>query len=313
MEERLRRFRLLAALMMAKPDPAGSLVERLRQRMAARRGSLDDGSDSDTAEAEGSFRLPPGATIERDVSYGADPAQRLDVYYPAGASGAPVILYVHGGGWRRGDKAMPQMVRNKVPHWVGKGMVFVSTNYRMLPAANVLEQAQDVGRALAFVQSRAGGWGGDSARVIVMGHSAGAHLASLMTADASLVRRHGVQRWLATVAIDSAAFNMETIMQRPHYRFYDPVFGTDPSFWREASPTYRLKAEPAAPMLLVCSSQREDSGPPAREFAAKATAFGGHVTVLSIDLNHMQINDLLGVRGGYTEAVDAFLKSVGAL
>jgi len=295
---------------MARPGLAGSLVDRLRERSGARRAGLDDGTEREAAA--GSFALPPGASIERDVAYGSDPAQRLDVYRPAGAGAAPVILYVHGGGWRRGDKAMPQMVRNKVPHWVGKGFVFVSTNYRMLPVADVVEQAEDVGRALALTQRNAAAWGGDPTRVVLMGHSAGAHLAALITADASLATRHGALPWLATIALDSAALDMQAVMQRPHYRFYDPVFGSDPGFWREASPTHRLQARPAAPMLLVCSSQRDDSVPSAREFAAKATALGGRATVLPVDLNHMQINDLLGVPGEYTEAVDSFLESVGA-
>ena len=298
----LRRFGLLAALAMARPGLAAGLMERMQGR-----GSPDDGSNG----VAGPVVLPAGATVERDLAFGADPAQRLDVYRPAHASGAPVILYVHGGGWRRGDKAMPQMVKNKAPHWVGKGCVFVSTNYRMLPDANVVEQADDVARALAFVQSRAASWGGDPARVIVVGHSAGAHLVALMTADGTIASRQGAQPWLATVALDSAALDMVAIMNRRHYRFYDPVFGTDANFWRDASPTHRLKTKPAAPMLMVCSSRREDSCPPAREFAAKASGLGGRVSVLPIALSHAEINDQLGLRGEYTDAVDEFLRTVG--
>lgn len=304
----MRRFGLLAALAMMNPARARPLMDRVQQRLAERRAGLEDGTESD---ASGTFALPPGASVERDVAYGGDPAQRLDVYRPVSATSAPVVLYVHGGGWRRGDKAMLQMVRNKVAHWVGKGFVFLSTNYRMLPVANVVEQAEDVSRALAFAQARARSWGGDPARIILVGHSAGAHLVTLITADADLATRHGVQPWLATIALDSAALDMVAIMQRRHYRFYDPVFGSDPAFWREASPTLRLQGKPAAPMLLVCSSRRDDSCPPAREFAAKATNFGGRVTVLPIDLNHMQINDRLGTRGAYTDAVDGFLRTVG--
>jgi hypothetical protein len=73
----------------------------------------------------------------------------------------------------------------------------------------------------------------------------------------------------------------------------------------------RLKGKPAAPMLLVCSSKRSDSCPPAQEFAAKANGFGGQVKVLPVELNHAQINDQLGTDGAYTAAVDEFLKTVG--
>jgi arylformamidase len=301
----MRRFGRLAALAMLAGRPTSTLSERI----AARRAGLNDGSES-TADP-GRFELPSGVSLEPDVAYGSDAAQRFDVYRPAGSNGAPVILFVHGGGWRRGDKSMPQMVRNKVAHWARKGVALVSTNYRMLPAAGVLEQAEDVSRALAFVQHNAARWGGDASRVVLMGHSAGAHLVALVTADSHLASDAGVQPWLATVAIDSAALDIEAIMRRAHYRFYDPVFGTDPTFWRAASPMHRLNAKPVAPMLLVCSSMRQDSCPPSREFAAKANAFGGCVTVLPVAQSHLQINDQLGVRGEYTEAVDTFLRSVG--
>lgn len=303
---------LLAALAMRRSNADGTLLGTIRDRIAARRAGADDGISGE--RTQGSVDLPSGAIAERDVAYGGEPEQRLDAYHQAGGgiADAPVILYVHGGGWRRGDKAMPQMIRHKMPHWVAKGFVFLSINYRMLPAANPVQQAEDVSRALAFAQKNAGAWGGDASRVILVGHSAGAHLVSLITAGPELFIAHGVRPWLATIGLDSAALDMEAVMNRPHYPFYDPVFGSDPSFWRQASPMHRLNSKPAAPMLLVCSSRRDDSCVSTREFAAKAVAFGGSVTVLQVGLNHMQINDQLGLPGAYTEAVDGFLRAVGA-
>jgi len=304
----LRPFGLLAALGLARPALRDTLRERFRQRLAAGRGGFDDGIGADNGAV---LTLPPGATLDADIPYGDDPAQRLDVYRPGSATGAPVIVFVHGGGWRRGDKAMLQMVGNKVPHWLGRGHVVISTNYRMLPAADPVQQAEDVARALAFVQRDAAHWGGDAARVVLVGHSAGAHLVSLLAADAGLAAGQGAQPWLATVAMDSAALDIEAVMSRRHYRFYDPVFGTDPAFWRAASPMHRLQAAPASPLLLVCSSQRDDSIEAAHAFASKAERFGGRVEVLPIDLTHMELNDRLGTRSAYTDAVDAFLRSVG--
>src|SRR3569833_2858615 len=106
---------------------------------------------------------------------------------------------------------MPQKVLHKCAHYTGKGMVFVSTNYRLLPEADVLAQADDVCRALAFVQAQAAAWGGDGGRVVVIGHSAGAHLAALRSADPGLAMRHGVQPWLGTIALDSAALDMVAV------------------------------------------------------------------------------------------------------
>jgi len=279
--------------------------ERLAERFAARQAG-----DGFTLGA-GSFELPRGASVERDIAYGTDPAQQLDVYRPAAAKGAPVIFLAHGGGWNRGDKGGLRAVKNKVIHWVGKGYVLVSINYRVLPQARPLEQADDVAKALAFVQSKAASWGGDPAKVVLVGHSAGAHLLSLMSADPTIATRVGALPWLGTVAIDSAAFDVVRIMNERHFGLYDKAFGADPAYWRDASPLHRLTAKLAAPLLAVCSSRRSDSCAQAQGFAGKAQGLGGRVTVLPVDLSHMDANDQLGMPGPYTDAVDSFLRTLG--
>jgi acetyl esterase/lipase len=95
-------------------------------------------------------------SVLRDLAYGGDLHQRLDVYRPklASEAPAPVLFMVHGGAWHLGDKATPEVVANKVAHWVSRGFVLVSVNYRMLPEADPLQQADDVARALAFAQAK---------------------------------------------------------------------------------------------------------------------------------------------------------------
>lgn len=305
----LKGLGLLAAAMAAMPSTAGPLMDWLRERRAERADIEDDG----TSDARGLRDYTPasGISVERDLAYGNDPAHRLDVYRPRKADNAPIAIMVHGGGWRRGDKGGASMVANKVEHWVGKGWVFVSINYRLVPNANPVEQAEDVGRALAYVQGKASTWGGDPARCIIMGHSAGAHLVALLTADGSLASRAGARPWRATVAIDSAALDLVSIMSGKHYGLYDKAFGSDPQFWNEASPLHRLKGKPAAPILLVCSSKRDNSCDAAQAFAAKATGFGGRAKVLPVALNHAKINSDLGTSGSYTASVDEFLRETG--
>lgn len=146
--------------------------------------------------------LAAGVQRIADVPYGADPAQRMDVYVPtspttgtnslvASAVRAPVIFMVHGGGWRHGDKAMGRVVQEKVNRWVPKGFILISINYRMLPDAPVAVQERDVQAALMAAQQRAGTWGGDPNRFILMGHSAGAHLVALLNARAPQALREG--------------------------------------------------------------------------------------------------------------------------
>ncbi|MFV0663083.1 alpha/beta hydrolase [Denitromonas sp.] len=96
----------------------------------------------------------------KDVPYGPHEHQRFDVYLPKPhPTGAPIILPAHGGSWRHGDKAADSVVKHKVRHWVGQGVILVSTNYRLLPETAPLEQANDVARALAAVQRQADTWG----------------------------------------------------------------------------------------------------------------------------------------------------------
>lgn len=293
----------LAALAVLQPAASG---QTLRERFAARQEA-----EGGRAGYASPFTLPQGIVAERDVSYGADPAQVLDVYRPSSAVDAPILFMVHGGGWKRGDKAAQGVVKNKVTYWAGKGYVLVSVDYRVLPKARPLDQADDVAKALAFVQAKAKAWGGDPSRVLLMGHSAGAHLVSLMTADPTIATRAGAKPWLGTISLDSGAFDVVEIMQGRHFDLYDNAFGSDPAIWRESSPTHRLKAKPGAPLLAVCSSRRRDSCPQAKAFAAKAETFGGRVVVLPVDLAHGEVNAQLGLPGPYTQSVVDFMRSVG--
>ena len=249
-------------------------------------------------------------TILRNVRYGSADLQTMDVYLPRKPqTGMPVIFMVHGGAWRFGDKTARSVVLNKVARWVPRGFIFVSVNYRMLPTARPLQQAEDVARALATAQAKAASRGGDPAKFILMGHSAGAHLVALLDADPALAYKAGARPWLGVVALDSAALNVVKIMQRSHYRLYDNAFGSDPAYWRETSPYYALKAT-ARPILLICSTRRDHSCPQARSFAAKAGMLGVRAEVQGEDLTHRQINATLGEPGAYTDAVERFMGSL---
>jgi acetyl esterase/lipase len=247
--------------------------------------------------------------VERDVAYGPDPEQRMDVYRPANAQNAPVIFMVHGGGWRRGDKEAAGVVNNKVQYWLPKGYVVMSVGYRLVPQVTPLGEADDVARALAFAQGKAKAWGADPSRFVLMGHSAGAHLVTLVSADPSIATRAGAGPWLGTVALDSGAYDVVEIMEQRHFSLYDEALGNDRELWRAASPTLRLARAPV-PMLLVCSSRRADSCAQAGAFAQKATSLGGRVKVAPIDLRHGNINAQLGTPGELTAQVDAFLHSL---
>lgn len=253
----------------------------------------------------------------KDLAYGDHARQRLDVFRTSAGSGpAPVIVMVHGGGWCVGDKSLANVTRAKQAHWSAKGFVFVSVNYPMISdGSRALQQAESVARALAFVQQHASQWGGDPQRVILMGHSAGAHLVSLVHADARMRQAHGVRPVLGTVSLDSGATNVVRQMSLSIPAMKDrylEAFGGDAQGWERVSPFHQLDRS-AAPWLGVCSSLRsDDSCGQARQFADKSNALGVRAEVLPVARKHGAINKDLGDDRGYTADVDRFLATLDA-
>lgn len=261
-----------------------------------------------------SEKLPPGTQMQRDIAYGSDPKQKFDVYRPANAEASatplPILIMVHGGAWAFGDKASPGVVSAKATYWLGRNYIFVSVNNRLLPTADPAGQAADVATALAKIQADAPGWHGDPGRIVLMGHSAGAHLVALLAADPAIAAKAGARPWRGTVSLDSAALDVPGIMEKRHARLYDAPFGKDPAYWRQVSPIDQLQQKPM-PVLLVCSTRRLDSCGPAKSFADKVTGLGGQASVLRENLTHEEINATLGEPGAYTDKVEAFMQSVG--
>lgn len=285
---------LCSASLPAQDSP---LRERLRARLAQQ------------AQSAPNLPAPAGMRVLHDVAYGTDPAQRFDVYLPASARAVPLIVMVHGGGWANGDKDNPGVAANKVAHWLPQGYALVSVNYRMLPQAAPLQQARDVAQAVARLQALAPGWNADASRLVLMGHSAGAHLVALLNLSPTLLAQAGARAPLGTVALDSAAMDVVQVMQARHLPLYDRAFGSDRSAWTAASPYHAMGAS-APPLLAVCSSRRTDACAQARHLAAKASARRIRVEVLPQDLSHAQINRELGLASAYTAAVDAFVRSL---
>jgi triacylglycerol lipase len=117
-----------------------------------------------------------GVTITRDVAYGADPLQKLDLYIPqTKGANRPVLLFVHGGGFTRGDKHGPFYPDN-ITAWAAKhGMVGVNIDYRLAPKNPWPAAAKDVGSAIAWIHANIARYGGDPDRIVLWGHSAGAN------------------------------------------------------------------------------------------------------------------------------------------
>lgn len=129
--------------------------------------------------------------VTRDVFYtdAKDKLQSLDVHAPAQGEKHPVIVWIHGGGWKAGDKGSLQ---KKPKALVEKGFVLVSLNYRFMPAVTVKDMMGDLAKGMRWVREHVAEHRGDPERIVVMGHSAGAHLAALLCTDDRYLKAAGV-------------------------------------------------------------------------------------------------------------------------
>jgi hypothetical protein len=137
--------------------------------------------------------------IDRDLAYGGHERQRLDVHTSGEEAGAPVLVFVHGGGFTGGNKHVPGTpMYDHVGAWaVRNGWVGVTITYRLAPEHTWPSGAQDVAAAVQWVRDNIAAYGGDRSRIVVAGHSAGCvHVASYLAGQASggqhSVSQHGV-------------------------------------------------------------------------------------------------------------------------
>lgn len=124
---------------------------------------------------------PAGVAVERDVVYGnaGDRPLKLDLYRPATLppSPTPILMFIHGGGWSGGDKRDYAIYCNK---FAGLGYVAISVGYRLSGEAKFPAAVQDFNAAIRWARANAGTFGGDPARIAVLGGSAGGHLSMMV-------------------------------------------------------------------------------------------------------------------------------------
>lgn len=244
-----------------------------------------------------------------DVAYGEDEKQTMDIYIPQNAHDAPIIVMVHGGAWKYGDKTMRGKIGSKASHYLRKGYIFVSIDYRLLPTPPD-QQAQDVASAVAMIQANAANWGGNPYRIVLMGHSAGAHLVALLSAHPSAWVETRLKPWAGTISLDSAALDLVKIMSGKHHSIYDDAFGDNREYWSENSPFSQLSGD-AVPVFAACSTTRkDDSCANAQEFVAAGQNMGKLYKILPVEKSHKDMMADVGVDSEYTAKIDQFIESV---
>lgn len=130
------------------------------------------------------------STVERDLAYGADQAQRLDLSTPD-AKGFPTLIFVHGGSLASGDKGDTDYGRVCDP-FPAAGIGCANINYRLLPDHAWPAPPEDVAAAITWVHANMAKRGGDPDKLFLLGHSSGAMLVALVASDQRYLARNGL-------------------------------------------------------------------------------------------------------------------------
>ena len=276
--------------------------------------------------AQGTQPLPADFQVERDIAYAEPKSQRqmLDVYTPAAAKNLPVVVWIHGGGWRVGDKTE---IASKPVAFTRKGLVFVAVNYRFVPNVTMETIVRDVAKSVRWVHDHVGQRGGDPNRIFLMGHSAGAQLAALVCTDDRFLKSEGLSLAIlkGCVPVDgdtydvplqvaTAAARRKSLGQPDPKLGYAEKFGP-PDRQRDLSAVRHVARNKGIPRFLILHvadhtdttaqahrlwSELREAGVPAKTFGAAGT-------------DHVRLDRDLGVPGDPSTAelfafVDAALQ-----
>lgn len=194
--------------------------------------------------------------VQTDIAYrtdkDADPVKhKLDIYTPKGAKDFPVLLFVHGGAWKTGNKAMYASLGAT---FAKQGIGTVIANYRLTSATNNVrhpDHVHDVAAAFAWVHANIGRYDGRNDRLFISGHSAGGHLVSLLATDEAYLKQHKLSfKDIHGVMSLSGVYQII-----PNIRIFDDQFGKDKDICVTASPMNHVGNR--HPPFLICYADKD--------------------------------------------------------
>jgi arylformamidase len=259
----------------------------------------------------------------QDIPYrqvdGVDPyLLSLDIYKPASLGPHPVIVMIHGGAWRGGQKDTAVVAGTKSLFFTSQSFIFVSINYRLSPEVIHPVQVEDVAAALAWIINNIPEYDGDPQWVYVMGHSSGGHLAALVATDERYLASYGLKPdiFRGVILLDAAGLDIPATMSPSSTFMYETAFGTNPKTWADASPINHVAPGKNTPPFLVCvGGQIPEWKETGQQFAIKLNEVGVLVRLVNIlDKTHNAMNDDVGIPfDPLTENIMAFIQATMSL
>ena len=247
--------------------------------------------------------------VQRDIPYtnSADPRQKLDIYAPESGTKLPVVFWIHGGGWETGDRTSIQL---KPKAFVEKGFVFVSTGYRLLPKVEMIDIFRDIAKSVHWVHDHIGQYGGDPDRILVMGHSAGAQLAALISIDDRYLKAEGLSLGIikGCVPVDGDTYDVPAIIETAEDRVrahgmpmprwgHRLKFGNDPAKHRDYSAINHIaKGKGIPPFLILHVAEHPDTSAQAQRLEAVLKDAGVTTKRFAArQTDHSKLNESLGL------------------
>ncbi len=225
--------------------------------------------------------------LERDLAYGPDPQNRLDLSVPAGIRGFPTVIFFHGGSLTDGDKA-DEDYRNVCAEFPGAGIACANANYRLAPKHAWPAQAEDVAAATDWARKNVRSRGGNPDKLFLFGHSSGARLVALVGTDGRYLAAHGMKAadLRGVVAMGSITWDdeLEQALTRSGRPRVEAGFGRDPDnriyanlgAYLDGWPIRHVRA--GLPAFLLLIAEKEQEQPPVlktnKKFVEDARALG---------------------------------------
>jgi acetyl esterase/lipase len=253
-------FAVLAMILLMSGAPARAQVSLLPpdvQQVLAAVGpqwgkALGKNIETTIAAFQPLLKAAPkdGVIVSRNVAYGEDAKQVLDVYQPQGRSEAPVVIYIHGGAYVRGDKDFYGEIYGNIATWFARqGALGINATYRLAPAAKWPSGADDVRAMVKWAKENAAKFGGDPNRIYLVGHSAGAtHVASYIF-DRSLQPATGPG--VSGAVLISGRYRLEYDPADPNGKNMQAYFGEDGSAYPARSPVTHIRDGERVPVFVV--------------------------------------------------------------
>lgn len=247
------------------------------------------------------------ATVAYARIDGVDPnLVSLDVHAPSGACGAPVVMWVHGGGYAIGDKS--NQMDDKVKLFNDRGWILVGVNYRLTkpgdPAsATFPDHFSDVADAVAWVHAHIGGYGGDSARIALLGHSAGADIVSNVAVNPVYLEKVGFGLHAIACAgpLDTEGFDKAEAAgadRSGEKTQWSSALGNNPDYLTATSATRLVKPGIGIPPMIGVVRGTAERQNIETAFLDALDAAGIPATRIdALALTHAQVNSQIGKPG----------------